>query len=232
MDPNVEEQKRRAAHAAADLVRSGMALGLGSGSTTAYALERLAQRLHNAEIENVCGVPSSRQTEQLAVGLGFPLSDLKRHPYLHLNIDGADEVDPDLNLIKGGGGALLREKVVAQASDYNVIIVHGAKLAPRLGTGWPVPLEVVPFALPSIERWLGTLGATVSLRRTSAGEVFRTDQDNRVIDANFGPIADPVALAFTLQARAGIAEHGLFIGIADEVIVAGEQDVKHLKRLK
>ena len=225
-----EELKRRAADAAAEQVRSGMVLGLGSGTTVAHALQRLAELLQAGKIDHVCGIPSSNQTEMQARQLGIPLTSLDRHPILDLTIDGADEVDPDLNLIKGGGGALLREKVLAQASRRTVFIVDQSKLSPRLGSQWPLPVEIIGFAVKSIENYLTSIGASVELRQTSKGNPFRTDQDNVILDANFGPIENARGLATKLADRAGIVAHGLFLNMADEVIVAEERAVRRLGR--
>jgi len=225
-----EEPKRRAADAAMEQVQSGMVLGLGSGTTVAYALQRLAKMLRAGKIVDICGVPSSIQTEIQAQQLGIPLTGLDRHPILDLTFDGADEVDPDLNLIKGGGGALLREKVLAQASRRTVFIVDQSKLSPRLGSHWPLPVEVIHFAVKSIENYLTSIEASVELRQTAKGTLFRTDQNNVIIDANFGPIENARELATKLADRAGIVAHGLFLDMADEVIVAEEHAVRHLKR--
>ena len=225
-----EELKRRAADAAVEQVRSGMVLGLGSGTTVAHALQRLTELLQAGKIDHVYGIPSSNQTEMQARQLGIPLTSLDRHPILDLTIDGADEVDPDLNLIKGGGGALLREKVLAQASRRTVFIVDQSKLSPRLGSQWPLPVEVIGFAVKSIENYLTSIGASVELRQTSKGNPFRTDQDNVILDANFGPIENARGLATKLADRAGIVAHGLFLNMADEVIVAEERAVRRLGR--
>ena len=225
-----EEPKRRAADAAMEQVQSGMVLGLGSGTTVAYALQRLAKMLRAGKIVDICGVPSSIQTEIQAQQLGIPLTGLDRHPILDLTFDGADEVDPDLNLIKGGGGALLREKILAQASRRTVFIVDQSKLSPRLGSHWPLPVEVIHFAVKSIENYLTSIGASVELRQTAEGTLFRTDQNNVILDANFGPIENARELATKLADRAGIVAHGFFLDMADEVIVAEEHAVRHLRR--
>ena len=225
-----EELKRRAADAAVEQIRNDMVLGLGSGTTVTHALRRLAELLQAGKIDHVCGVPSSNQTEKQARQLGLPLTSLDRHPILDLTIDGADEVDPELNLIKGGGGALLREKVLSQASRRTVIIVDQSKLSPRLGSHWPLPVEVIGFAVKSIENYLTSIGASVELRRTAEGDPFRTDQKNVILDANFGPIENARQLATELADRAGIVAHGLFLNMADEVIVAEELAVRRLKR--
>ena len=225
-----EQQKRRAAWEAVKQVRSGMVIGLGTGSTAMWALKRLAERLSTGAITKVCGVPSSLDTADSAARLGIPLTDLAHHPLLDLTIDGADEVDPDLNLIKGGGGALLREKVLAQASRRNIIIVDESKLSSHLGSRHSLPVEVTPFARNCIERYLVSLGAEVNARESDAGTLFQTDQENLILDADFGPIFDPHDLAAKLADRAGIVAHGLFIELADEVIVAEDERVRHLHR--
>ena len=148
---------------------------------------------------------------------------------MDITIDGADEVDPALDLIKGGGGALLREKVVAQASRREVIVVDESKLSPRIGTRWALPVEVLEFGWRSQARFLESLGAEV-VPRQKDGTLFRTDQGNMILDSRFGPIADPPALSVVLGARAGIVEHGLFIGIAHDLIVAGAGGVRHVRR--
>jgi ribose 5-phosphate isomerase A len=225
-----EELKRRAADAAVKQVRSGMVLGLGSGTTVAHALQGLAEMLRAGKLNGICGVPSSIQTEKRAKELGIPLTSLDRHPVVDLTIDGADEIDPDLNLIKGGGGALLREKVLAQASRRTVIIVDQGKLSPRLGSHWPLPVEVIHFAVKCIENYLTSIGASVKLRQTAEGTLFLTDQNNVILDANFGPIENARELAVKLADRAGIVAQGLFLDLADEVIVAEENAVRHLRR--
>jgi ribose 5-phosphate isomerase A len=227
-----DESKKKAAYRAVEYVCSGMVLGLGTGSTTKYAVERIGERFHNGQLKNILGIPSSIQTQQFARRLAIPLTTLDKHPVIDLTIDGADEVDPELNLIKGGGGALLREKIIAQASRRNVIIIDQSKLSPKLGSYRALPVEVVPFARKTEENYLNCLGALVTLRRTGKDEPFQTDQKNLILDADFGPISDPNALVKKLSERAGIVEHGLFLGMADEVIVADELKIKHLKRTR
>lgn len=227
---NSDTHKQQAAQRAVNFIRSGMIVGLGSGSTVKFALEEIAVRIRSRRLENILGVPSSSVTDRMARDLQIPLTSLDAHPQPDINIDGADEADPALNLIKGGGGALLREKVLAQASRRNVIIVDAGKLSSRLGDRWPLPLEVLPFALRSVEQFLISQGARVAIRRTADGRRLRTDQGSFIFDAHFGPIEDPVALAAVLSARAGILEHGLFIGLTDDLLVAEDAGVRHLAR--
>lgn len=226
---DTEGLKRRAAEAAVELVRPGMVLGLGHGTTAHHALVRIAELLRSGELRDIRGVPCSLQVEAAARELGIPLTTLEEHPELDLTIDGADEVDPELNLIKGGGGALLREKIVAQASRREVIVVEEGKLSPALGTRCALPVEVVPFGWKAQLRYLESLGSRVTLR-PGDGAPFRTDQGNLVLDCRFGPIGDPYALARELDARAGIVAHGLFLGLATDLVVAGPAGVRHLRR--
>jgi len=170
------ELKQKAANRAAEFVKSGMVVGLGSGSTANLATLRIGERLKSGELKNIVGVPSSARTEQLAIKLQIPLVGFDEKQQIDLTIDGADEVDPDLNLIKGGGGALLREKVVAQASRRNIIIVDDSKLSSRLGTTWALPIEVIAFACSTEASFLNSLGAAVSSRSRPDGSKFITDQ--------------------------------------------------------
>ena len=225
---NTDTFKQQAAKRAVDFVQSGMVIGLGSGSTVKHALDEIASRLSARQIEGVLGVPSSIETDQIARRLHIPLTSLNRHPKPDITIDGADEVDPQLNLIKGGGGALLREKVLAQASRRNVIIVDGSKLSPRLGSNWPVPVEVLPFAAGSVEQHLKAQGAKVEIRLGPDDRRFQTDQGNIVFDVHFGPIDDPAGLAALLSTQAGILEHGLFIGSTHDLIAVDQTGVRHL----
>jgi ribose 5-phosphate isomerase A len=224
-----DELKQKAAVFAVDFVASGMVVGLGTGSTTHFALLRLGELIRSGRLRDIVGIPSSLRTEKTALELGIPLTDFETHPRIDVTIDGADEVDPELNLIKGGGGALLREKVLAQATRRNVIIVDEGKLALRLGTKWALPVEVVPFARPAEERFLASLGAAVELRFRD-GRPVTTDQGNLLLDAAFGPMENPAGIAQQLNSRAGIVEHGLFIGLAHDVVVAGPEGIRHLRR--
>lgn len=225
---NTDHLKRQAAEHAVALIRPGMIVGLGHGSTTAFAVNGLAHLLESGELENIVAIPCSREVEQHARKLGIPLTSFDEHPEIDLTIDGADEVDPHLNLIKGGGGALLREKVVACASRREIIIVDGSKLSPRLGTRFALPIEVVPFAWSLERRFLESLGAEVTRRGGHAP--FSTDQGNYILDARFPGIENTGQLAATLNARAGIVEHGLFVDLATDLIVADSTGVRHVRR--
>jgi len=226
-----EEAKRRAGVRAAAEVGDGMVLGLGTGSTVAFFLEALAARIAREELRGVRGVPTSEWTARRCRELGVPLLSLEEAGMLDLAVDGADEVDPGLDLVKGLGGALLREKIVAQAARRFLVIVDRAKLVERLGTRSPLPLEVVPFGWGVHVPFLETLGAEVEVRTTPGGEPFRTDNGNLILDCTFpGGIADARSLAAALQGRAGIVEHGLFLGMADRVLVGGAGGVDVLER--
>ena len=223
-----DQLKRAAADKAVEFVESGMVVGLGTGSTAAFAVDLIADRLDRGDLKDIIGIPSSLRTEMQARDRKIPLAGFDTHNEIDVTIDGADEVDPGLNLIKGGGGALLREKVLAQATQRNIIIVDESKLVPKLGTGWALPIEVIPFARGSAARFIESLGASVTLRRTEEGTEFFTDQKNIILDADFGPIADAAFVAARLNERAGIVEHGLFLGLAADVVVAGADGVRHL----
>jgi ribose 5-phosphate isomerase A len=222
--------KRQAAERAVEFVESGMVVGLGAGSTASLAMRRLARLLSTGQLRDILGVPCSLQVEAEARQLGILLTTLEEHPVVDLTVDGADEVAPNLDLIKGGGGALLHEKIVAQASRREIIVVDESKLSPTLGTRRPVPVEIVPFGWRSQVAYLESLGARPTLRRNDDGTPYETDQGNLILDCDFGPILQPAQLAARLNERAGIVEHGLFLGLASEVIVAGTEGIRHLRR--
>ena len=222
--------KQEAARQALDYVRSGMVLGLGTGSTTRYFVEMLGQRLRNGTLQDIAGVPTSERTADLARTLGIPLTTLADQPRLDLAVDGADEVDPNLNLIKGLGRAALREKIVEVHADRFVVIVDESKLVPRLGRG-PLPVEIVPFAAQAHVRWLNSLGCRAELWLEPDSRPIVTDNGNYLVRCWFPQgIADPYALARILADRPGIVEHGLFLDMADAVVVAGEGGVRTLTR--
>src|ERR1700733_6828181 len=197
----MDQLKRQAAARALEQVRDGMQLGLGTGSTAKHFVELLGERVRAGL--NVIGVPTSEVTRADAERCGISLTTLDDIDHLDLTVDGADEVDPALDLIKGGGGALLREKIVAQATKRQIIVVDDSKLSPRLGTHWALPIEVIEFGWKSQARFLQDLGATVAPRVSGSG-LFRTDSGNMILDCNFGPISDSHALAAKLAARTGI----------------------------
>ncbi len=223
--------KQQAADEVLAYLRSGTIVGLGHGSTAILAVRGLAEKLSRGELTDIQGIPCSRTVEAEASRLGIPLTTLEDHPVIDLTFDGADEVDPALNLIKGGGGALLREKIVAQASRREIIIVDESKLSPVLGTRWALPVEVVPFGWRTQAAYLESLGARVRLRPgDGTGGPFKTDLGNLILDSAFGPLSDPAGLGARLDSRTGIVAHGLFLGLATEVIVAGAGGIRHLHR--
>jgi ribose 5-phosphate isomerase A len=222
--------KRAAGERAVEFVESGMAVGLGTGSTAVWATRRIGELLRDGRLRDVAGFPTSAATEAEARRLGIPLLPSELPFDLDLTIDGADEVDPALDLIKGRGGALLHEKTVAQASRRVIIVVDEGKRSSALGTKTPLPVEVTRYAWRAQVRFLESLGARVTLRAGAGGEPFVTDEGNLILDCELGPIADLRALAARLDARAGIVEHGLFLGLATDVIVAGAGGIQHLTR--
>jgi ribose 5-phosphate isomerase A len=231
-DANRDALKRAAAEAAVELVQDGMVVGLGTGSTAAFAVEALARR-HRQGLRFV-GIPTSERTAAQARAAGIPLSSFAEHRQIDLTIDGADEVERGtLNLIKGLGGALLREKIVANASRQLAIVVDGAKLVDRLGTHAPVPVEVVAFGLEVTRAAIEMFAAEAKPRLTPAGGLFVTDGGNHILDCIFGgPIADPAGLEERIGRIVGVVESGLFIGRADPVFVADGQGVHRLDRAR
>lgn len=222
--------KERAARQVLTCVRSGMVVGLGSGSTSAHFVDLLGQEMQAGTLQDIVGLPTSRATEERALGWGIPLTTLAEQPRLDLVVDGADEVDPDLNLIKGLGRALLREKIVEIHADRFLVIVDESKLVRRLGQG-PLPVEVVRFGLEAHLRWLNTLGCRAELWLEDDGSPIVTDNGNYLVLCWFPEgIDDAYALARTLANRPGIVEHGLFLDMADEVIVADPQGTRVLRR--
>ncbi len=227
MTKTPQAQKQEAGEFAVRFVKSGMIVGLGHGTTAIFALRKIADLLKSGALRDILGVPCSIQVEHAAQTLGIPLTTLDAHPVVDVTIDGADEVDPALNVIKGGGGALLREKIVAQATRREIIVVDESKLSPALGTHWAVPVEVVPFGWRAEAAYLVSLGAEVKVRQKDDGSRFLTDQGNLILDSNFGPIEDPGALARALNDRAGIMAHGLMLGLVSDVVVGHPDGVEH-----
>jgi ribose 5-phosphate isomerase A len=229
---DIDAQKRQAAACAIDLVQPGMRLGLGTGSTAAHFVALLGERVR-AGLKLVA-VPTSDATATQAKRLGIPLATLDAVPELDLTVDGADEIAPDLSLIKGGGGALLREKIVAAASARMVVIADASKWVAVLGR-FPLPVEVVPFGLAATQRAIARAvaapGATADLvLRKREGHAFVTDSGHWILDAALGAISDPGSLAGRLAAIPGVVEHGLFVGLAHMAIVAGENGVRMIER--
>jgi ribose 5-phosphate isomerase A len=221
--------KQRAAEAAMKFVRDGTVVGLGTGSTADLFLQALAAALKEGRVRDVRGVPTSRQSERRAQHLHIPLTTLADYPRPDVTIDGADEVAPNLDLIKGLGGALLREKIVAQNSKKLVIIADSSKAVPRLGTRAMLPVEVVPFAHETQEAFLRSLGAMPTLRRTG-DTAYLTDNGNYIYDCRFNGINDPADLDLALRRRAGVVETGLFVGMASVALIADEERVEERLR--
>jgi len=230
---DIDAQKRAAAARALEFVRPGMRLGLGTGSTAKHFVELLGERVRGGL--NVVGVPTSDATRRDAERAGVPLTTLDETPVLDLTVDGADEIGPDLSLIKGGGGALMREKIVAAASARMVVIADESKHVPVLGR-FPLPIEVEPFGLKAtcraVEAACAERGAPgpATLRQTKDGHAFVTDGGHWILDAALQRIADPKALAARLSAIPGVIEHGLFIGLATAAVLAGNGGVRVIER--
>ncbi len=226
-----DKLKRKSAEQAVEFVKSGMVLGFGTGSTFNHVLHVLAEKLNSGELENIVGVASSEKTEKLAKELNISTDTLANNLSLDLTIDGADEVDENLNLIKGGGESHLREKIIGQASKQYIVIVDESKLSKSLGEKWAVPIEVIKMAIDIEINYLKSIGAEVKQRLRSDGSAVITDEGNFLIDANFGVIQDLNKLATLLEKRAGIVEHGLFIKMANYVVVATKNGVEVLEKL-
>ncbi len=221
--------KQRAAEAALPFIRSGMVVGLGTGSTADFFLQALGAAIKAGHVRDIVGVPTSRQSEHRAEELGIPLSTLVRSPVIDVTVDGADEIDPNLDLIKGLGGALVREKIVAQNSKQLVILADQSKAVSMLGTRAPLPVEVLPFAHESQERYFRSLGAEPTLRRVG-GMVLNTDNGNLIYDCRFARIDRPRELEAKLRDRAGVVGTGLFLGLATTVLIAGDEKVERRDR--
>jgi ribose 5-phosphate isomerase A len=229
----MDELKRQAAARALDYVRDGMTLGLGTGSTARHFVELLGEKVRSGL--NVVGVPTSESTRADAERCGVALATLDGLDRLDLTVDGADEIDPHLNLIKGGGGALLREKIVAAASDRMIVIADESKWVAALGR-FPLPIEVIPFGLAATRRAIMSAFAAngvsgrVEVRRNKDGHGFVTDSGHWIVDADVGVIPDAPALAASLAAIPGVVEHGLFIGLATTAVLAGPAGIRTIER--
>jgi len=226
----VNRYKEAAVHAAVEQLGDGMVVGLGSGTTAALAVSAIGRRVQNGL--RIIGIPTSEQTAALARSLGIELSTLGEHPRIDLTIDGADEVEiGTLHAIKGGGGNLLREKIVAVSSARLVIVADERKVVERLGGTAKVPVEVVPFGWQATANRLRRSGTDPILRRGAGGETFLTDGGHYILDCFYGPIADPLGLQAQLDTIIGVVEHGLFLGLASEAFIGGPEGVVRLLRV-
>jgi ribose 5-phosphate isomerase A len=222
-----EQEKEAAARASLRFVKDGDVVGLGTGSTAKYFIQLLGEQVKKGL--RIRGIPSSVRSGEQAASLGIPLTTLDECQQIDVTVDGADEVDPQLRLIKGGGGALLREKIVASATRQYVIITDATKRVPVLGK-FPLPVEVIKFAQALVTKKIEALGAKVELRRDAAGKLYLTDENNYILDCRFGQIADADGLARQLSDMPGVVEHGLFIGMASVILVANGSEITELRR--
>ena len=222
-----DQEKEAAARASLRFVEGGQVVGLGTGSTAAYFIKLLGEKVRNGM--RVRGIPTSDRSRELAESLGIPLTTLDECQEIAVTVDGADEVDPQLRLIKGGGGAMLREKIVASATKRLVIVADETKQVPVLGK-FPLPVEVIKFAQALVAKRITALGAQVSLRKNADGTPFVTDEKNHILDCRFGQIAAADTLARQLSEMPGVVEHGLFIGMASVVLLARGSEIVELRR--
>lgn len=230
MSVNVDDLKREAAEKAVEFVKSGMVVGLGTGSTAVHAVNAIGQLLRDGRLHDILAIPTSEVTAGNARKWGIPLTDFDNHPAIDVTIDGADEVTPDLDVMKGLGGALLREKIVASVSKRLIIVADDSKHVTRLGTKAPVPIEVIPFAREPVTAFLKSIGGDPVLR-LEEGQSYVTDEKNIIIDCYFvGGIENAAALAQTLINQPGIVEHGMFLGLATQAIFAGPGGIEIVTR--
>jgi ribose 5-phosphate isomerase A len=221
-----DQEKEAAARASLEFVKDGQVVGLGTGSTAAFFIKLLAERV-SAGLR-IRGIPTSVKSQELAASLGIPLTTLDEVQEIAVTVDGADEVDPQLRLIKGGGGAMLREKIVASATKQLVIVADASKQVPLLGK-FPLPVEVIRFAEALVAKRIAELGAQVSIRKAADGKPYVTDENNHILDCRFGEIRDPDKLARQLSDMPGIVEHGLFIGMAKVALFARGNQIVQLR---
>ena len=222
-----DQEKEAAARASLRFIKDGQVVGLGTGSTAAHFIQLLGEQVKQGL--HVRGIPTSVRSEELAESLGIPLTTLDECQEIAVTVDGADEVDPQLRLIKGGGGALLREKIVASATKQLVIVADASKQVKMLGK-FPLPVEVIRFSQALVSKRITALGANVQLRVENSGKPFVTDENNHILDCHFGEIRDPEALARQLSDMPGVVEHGLFIGMASVALLARGSEIIELKR--
>lgn len=225
----LDEQKQAAARESLRFLQDGMVVGLGTGSTATHAVRFIGERV--CEGLKIRGIPSSIHTQQLAQELGIPLTDFDECQEIDVAIDGVDEFDPQLHLIKGGGGAMLREKIVASATKKFVIVADSTKRVAMLGE-FPVPVEVIPFAQALVAKEIAALGASVKMRLDKDGNRYVTDEKNYIFDCTFGKIPDPAALSAQLKSIPGIVEHGLFVNMADVILLASDSGVQEIRKQK
>jgi len=221
-----DQEKEAAARASLKFVKDGQVVGLGTGSTATYFIKLLGEQVKSGL--RIRGIPTSVRSRELAESLGIPLTTLDECQEIAVTVDGADEVDPQLRLIKGGGGALLREKIVASATRQMIVVADATKQVQRLGK-FPLPVEVIKFAQALVAKRISALGAQVQLRTGADGKPFMTDENNHILDCHFGQIQNPDVLARQLSDMPGVVEHGLFIGLASVVLFARGSEIVELK---
>jgi ribose 5-phosphate isomerase A len=222
-----DQEKEAAARASLRFVKDGQVVGLGTGSTAAYFIKLLGEQVKNGL--HIRGIPTSVRSRELAISLGIPLITLDDCQEIDVTVDGADEVDPRLRLMQGGGGALLREKIVASATRQMIVVADASKQVQRLGK-FPLPVEVIRFAQALVARRIAALGAEVQLRRDAAGNAYVTDENNHILDCRFGEMRDPDRLARELSEMPGVVEHGLFIGMASVALFAQGSEIIELRK--
>jgi ribose 5-phosphate isomerase A len=222
-----DQEKEAAARASLQFVEDGQVVGLGTGSTAAYFIKLLGEKVKNGM--RIRGIPTSVRSRDLALSLGIPLTTLDECQEIAVTVDGADEVDPQLRLIKGGGGAMLREKIVASATKKLVIVADASKQVAVLGK-FPLPLEIIPFAQALVAKRVSALGAAVTVRTEADGTPYVTDEKNHILDCRFGKIQDADGLARQLSEMPGVVEHGLFIGMASVVLFARGSEIVELRK--